>query len=261
MAGFTVWWRLVTARVRAGWQYRASFALFMLSQALVMTLDLGVIAAIFSQVDTLDGWSGVEVALLFGLGGVGFGLADAIVSQVELATTHLKAGTFDLFLLRPVSPFLHLTASEFELRRVGRGVQPLVVLVIALAVAPIDWSPAVALLVPVTVLSGVVLFGSVWVVTSSLAFWTVESQEIGNAFTYGGNVATSYPLDLLGTWLRRLFTFVVPLALMTTYPAEALLGRLEGITVVYSLLGTAALAAVSRGVWLFSLRRYSSASS
>ena len=127
-----VWRRLVGARIRADWQYRTSFLLFLLSQTLVAGLDLLVIAAIFAQVDTLAGWSGVEVALLYGLAGSAFGLADLLISQVELASWHIKAGTFDLFLLRPVPTLLHLSASEFALRRIGRIVQPLVVLVVAL---------------------------------------------------------------------------------------------------------------------------------
>ena len=91
-----------------------------------------MIAAIFTQVSSLGGWSGMEVALLFGLSGVAFGLADLLISAVENASRHIKAGTFDLFLLRPLPPLVHLSASEFALRRVGRVIQPLVVLIGAL---------------------------------------------------------------------------------------------------------------------------------
>ena len=132
IADLRVWRRLVGARIRADWQYRTSFFLFLLSQTLVACLDLAVIAAIFTQVDSLGGWSGVEVALLFGLSGVAFGLADLLISAVENASRHIKAGTFDLFLLRPLPPLMHLSASEFALRRVGRVIQPLVVLIGAL---------------------------------------------------------------------------------------------------------------------------------
>ena len=143
-----VWRRLVGAKIRSGWQYRGSFWLFLLSQTLVMCLDFGVILAIFTKVDTLGGWSATEVALLYGLSGVAFGIADTIVSAVENATTHIKAGTFDLFLLRPVSPLLHLTASEFELRRIGRVIQPVVVLVGAVVLLDTDWTRGAVALVP-----------------------------------------------------------------------------------------------------------------
>lgn len=261
-----VWRRLVGARIRAQWQYRTSFLLHLLSQTLVATLDLAVIAAIFGQVDSLAGWSGVEVALLYGLAGVAFGLADVLVSQVEEGSRHIKAGTFDLFLLRPVPTLVHLCASEFALRRVGRVIQPLVVLAVALVVAPIQWTPEAVALIPVTVMSGVAIFGSVWVATSSLAFWTVESQEVGNAFTYGGGLAAQYPIDVLGTWLRRLFTFVVPLAFVAYIPAARLLGRADASGLPsLAAWATPAVAAgcvlAARAIWSLAVRHHRSTGS
>ncbi|MFL6204635.1 MAG: ABC transporter permease [Acidimicrobiales bacterium] len=225
VAQLRIWRHLVGAKVRSGWQYRGSFWLFLLSQTVVMFLDFGVIVAIFTKVDSLGGWSAQEVALLYGISGVAFGTADTLVSAVENASTHIKAGTFDLFLLRPVSPLLHLTASEFELRRIGRVIQPAIVLVVALMVVDTEWTVARVALLPVTVAAGTVIFGAVWVATSAMAFWTVESQEMGNAFTYGGNLATQYPLDVLGDWLRHLFTFVFPLAFVAYLPASEILGK------------------------------------
>jgi ABC-2 type transport system permease protein len=54
---------------------------------------------------------------------------------------------------------------------------------------------------------------------------------------------------------------VLPLALMTTYPSLALLGKLTAGTAVAAVAGTLAFAAVARGIWMASIRRYTSASS
>jgi ABC-2 type transport system permease protein len=266
LAALGVWRHLVGARIRADWQYRTSFLLFLLSQTVIATMDLAVVASIFSQVDSLAGWSGVEVALLFGLSGVPFGLADMTISQVETASRHIKAGTFDLFLLRPLPALLHLSASEFALRRLGRVLQPFVVLVVALVLAPIDWSPETVALLVVTILSGTLIFGSVWVVTSAISFWTVESQEVANAFTYGGSLATSYPIDILGTWLRRILTFLVPLAFVAYLPAARMLGREEplglpnGIAWATPLVAVASVL-VARAVWTLAVRHHRSTGS
>ena len=261
-----VWRRLVGARIRADWQYRTSFFLFLLSQTLVACLDLAVVATIFSQVNMLGGWSGIEVALLFGLSGIAFGVADLLISAVENASRHIKAGTFDLFLLRPLPPLVHLSASEFALRRIGRVIQPLVVLIGALFLAPIDWSPETAVLVPVTLVSGTVIFGSVWVATSSISFWTVDSQEVANAFTYGGSLATSYPIDLLAQWLRRLLTFVLPLAFVAYFPAARLLDKDQPLGVTNAIAWATPLVAFlavlgARAVWRLAVRHHRSTGS
>ncbi len=266
MASLAVWRRLVGARIRADWQYRTSFFLFLASQTAVACMDLAVVASIFHQVDSLAGWSGMEVALLFGLSGVSFGLADLLISQVEEASKHIKAGTFDLFLLRPVPTLVQLSASEFALRRLGRTLQPLVVLVVALVAAPVDWRVETVALIPVTIVCGAVMFGAVWIVTSSISFWTVESQEVANAFTYGGGLATSYPIDLLGTWMRRIATYLLPLAFVAYLPAARMLGRDDPLglpsAVAWAVpLVAAASALVARGVWSLAVRHHRSTGS
>ncbi|MGK2949667.1 MAG: ABC transporter permease [Acidimicrobiales bacterium] len=265
-AALTVWRRLVGARIRADWQYRTSFFLFLASQSLIGFLDLAVIASLFTQVETLDGWSGMEVALLFGLGGVAFGAADLLVSQVESCSRHIKAGTFDLFLLRPLPTLLHISASEFALRRLGRILQPLAVLLVALVAAPIRWRPEVVALLIVTMASGAVIFGAIWVITSSISFWTVESQEVANAFTYGGGVVVQYPLDVLAPWLRRLATFAIPLAFVAYLPAARILERPDPIglpnVIAWATPAVAlAMALLARSVWAFAVRHHRSTGS
>jgi ABC-2 type transport system permease protein len=257
---------LVGAKIRSGWQYRTSFWLFLLSQTLVMCLDFAVILSIFTKVDSLGGWSGLEVALLYGLSGVGFGMADTFVSAVENASRHIQAGTFDLFLLRPVSPLLHLTASEFELRRIGRVLQPLIVLVGTLFLLEVDWTSSRVLLVPVTLAAGTVIFSAVWVATAAASFWTVEGQEMGNAFTYGGNLATQYPLDVLADWLKHLFTFIFPLAFVAYVPASEIVGKPTPLGLpdwmVWSPPIVALVAAlVSLAIWRTAVRHHQSTGS
>ena len=54
---------------------------------------------------------------------------------------------------------------------------------------------------------------------------------------------------------------MVPLALMTTYPAKAMLGTLDASAAVACVGGAVAVACVARLVWKLALRNYTSASS
>jgi ABC-2 type transport system permease protein len=258
--------RLVGARIRADWQYRTSFVLFLLAQFVVALSDFAAIAVIFAAVDDLAGWSGPEVAFLYAMSGVAFGLGDLFVSPVEWASRHIKAGTFDQFLIRPVGVLWQLLATEFAPRRLGRTVQPLVVLVISLTLVDVDWGPAPVGLVLVTIVSSTAIFGAIWVVTSSLAFWTVETQELANSFTYGGDFLTDYPIDVLAGWLRRLVIFVVPLASVGYLPAVGLFDK----PMPYDLPRAAAwsgpfvavaVTLLARGVWGLAIRHYRSTGS
>jgi ABC-2 type transport system permease protein len=73
--------------------------------------------------------------------------------------------------------------------------------------------------------------------------------------------AGRYPMVAYPTGYRFFFTFVVPVAFLTTIPAEAMLRRGE-ITWVIGAAGLAVgLFAFSTWFWRFALRFYTSASS
>ena len=265
-ATIRVYRRLVGARIRADWQYRTSFVFFLFGQMVSSLADLGAVAVIFANVDALAGWSGEEVVFLYAASGVSFGLGDMFLSQVEMASVHIKAGTFDKFLIRPMGPLWQLSASEFALRRVGRVLQPLATLGIVLAVVDVEWKPTNIALVPLVIVCGFVIFGGIWVITSSIAFWTVETQEVASSFTYGGNQLTSYPIDVLGRWLRRMAVFVVPLASVAYLPACALFDKPMPFDlprwVAWSGPAVALIVALTaRVVWTEALRHYRSTGS
>jgi ABC-2 type transport system permease protein len=262
----SIYRRLVGARIRADWQYRTSFVLFLLGQFVVALSDFAAIAVIFSAVDELAGWSGPEVAFLYAMSGVAFGLGDLLVSPVEQAAKHIKAGTFDQFLIRPVGALWQLLATEFAPRRLGRSLQPLVVMIVSLTLVDVDWGPSDVVLLAVTVVSSTAIFGALWVVTSSIAFWTVETQELANSITYGGDFLTDYPIDVLARWLRRLVIFVVPLASICYLPAVRLFDKPmpEGLPRAAAWSGpfaAVALILVARGAWGLALRHYRSTGS
>ena len=138
MGDAAVYRQMVWARIRADWQYRTSFFLYLIGQTLAAGFDFVQIAAIFSNVDALAGWTVEQVALLYGFSGVAFGIADLFISPIDRAGFHIKAGTFDGFLIRPVGTIWQLAATEFGLRRLGRTFLPAAVLGVALATADID---------------------------------------------------------------------------------------------------------------------------
>ena len=261
-----VFGRLAGAQLRSQYQYRVSFFLLLAATALITALDFVAIYFIFEWTDALGGWTLSQVLFLYGTSGVAFATADLLVGGVEYSARRIKDGSFDLLLIRPVSPLVHLLGDEFAFRRFGKIVQALAILVVALLTVEVTWTIGKVLMVPVMLLSGTVIAGSVWVVTSSLAFWTVDTQEVANSFTYGGNFLTGYPLGVFATWLRTFLAFIVPLAFVNYFPAlyvveiDDTLGFPPTVRFASPLVAVAALL-VARIVWKTAVRHYQSTGS
>lgn len=216
---------LVRSRVTAQASYRTSFAVDIGAQVLLALVEFAEVYVVFHQVDRLGGFSFAEVALIFGLATGAFGLSDVVVGHLERLPFYLRTGQLDAFLLRPLSALGQLVTSDFSLRRLGRVATSLVILTVALAAVDIDWTAARVALLLITPVAGAAIFSAVFVATSAVGFWLVEGMEFANAFTYGGNYLSSFPFTVFGAAIRRLFTFVIPIAFVAYLPALALLGR------------------------------------
>jgi ABC-2 type transport system permease protein len=259
-----IYLRLIGARARSQLEYRTSLALQIVASALLTLLDFVMILVLFENVPELDGWSVQEVALLYGIAGIAFALTDLIVGHLDLFPQMIRDGTFDQILVRPLPSLLQVVASDFSLRRLGKILQALVVLIVALAAANIDWTIGRAVMVPLAIVSGVLIYTGVWIGLATIAFWIVDAIEFVNAFTYGGNFLSAYPITIFGRWLRNLVLFAIPIAFVAYFPALYILDRPDELGLPDALRYASPLVAlltviVARLVWENAVRHYRSA--
>jgi ABC-2 type transport system permease protein len=110
------------------------------------------------------------------------------------------------------------------------------------------------------VLAAALILYSLWFLLATSTIWFVKTwsatEVLRSVLTAG-----RYPVSAYPPLLRSLLTSVIPVAFMTTVPAEALLGRASVSSVGFALLAAALSLAISRAFWLFALRSYTSASS
>jgi len=257
---------LVRAHIRSQLQYRTSLALELLATFMLTFLDFVAILVIFGQVSALEGWTVSEVALLYGIACIAFALTDLVVGHLDFLSQMIRDGSFDQVLTRPLPSLLQVVASDFSVRRVAKGLQGAVVLAVALAHVDIHWTAGRIVMLPVAVVAGAVIYGAVWVGLATIAFVIVDAIEFVNAFTYGGNFFSQYPLDIFSLWLRHLFVFVLPVGFVAYFPALYLLDRPdelglpEAFRFVSPLVAVVAVAA-AWVLWGSAVRRYRSVGS
>jgi ABC-2 type transport system permease protein len=263
----SLYFRLIGARIRAQMQYKISFWLDLLGFAIVTTLEFVLIAIMLARFQTIAGWTIAEVALLYGLTAVAFGLAEMVARGFDAPFERMmQQGTFDSLLTRPLGSFFQVLASEFQLMRMGRTLQGGAALAYACARLPIAWTPAKLLLMPLTILSGATIYVGLLVIGATICFWTIKTPEVINAFTFGGEELTSYPLSIYNRWMRGVFLYLIPLG-FANYPAALLLrGRSDPYGLPAWLAWLAPLAAglffsAALAFWRLGVSKYTSTGS
>jgi ABC-2 type transport system permease protein len=258
--------RILGSRVRSQLAYPVSFGLDALGQAIAQGNELAVILIVFAQVESLGGFTRDEVLLIYGFAGISFGLADLAVGQLDDLPRWIRTGELDVLLARPLGLLPQLMTSDLQLRRLGRATVGAIVLVVVLVQGEVEPTPLNALFVLCTPLIGATITSAIWVATCSVSFWVVEGREVANAFTYGSQLTTAYPITVFGPWLRGLLCFAVPSAFVAYFPALALLDRPDPLGLPHALRYAAPLVAVvavlvAALVWRTAVRHYQGAGS
>lgn len=257
---------IAAARWRAISSYRISFVVELFASLGGTALDIGTVLVLFRATHALGGFSLREAILIAGLGATGFVLADFAVGNVDRLQEFVRSGTLDAVLVRPLGVLPQLLLLDLPFRKLLRLMVGIGTLVAGLTLNPIPWTPGRALLVVVAPLAGGVFFSAIFVLSAAVAFWWIDSAQLGSAFTYGGRDFTSYPVTVYGGWFRRLFAYGLGFAFVSYQPAVVILGRADPLglpTLAGYLSPLVALVAslVAAIVWRAGIRHYRSTGS
>ena len=217
--------RLLAAQLRSQLQYRSSFVLMTLGTAFVTASEFVGVWALFQRFGNIRGWLLHEVAVLYGLLAVGFGVAEAFGRGFEHFSRYVRLGELNRLLLRPRTLFVQVSGQSFPFNRFGRALQGAIILGWGLVSASLQWTPAKGALLASALLGAIVLFFGVFLLTGTITFWTVEQLEVMSIVTNGAEAAGQYPLSIYRDFFRSFLLFVIPVGAVTYPPVVALLGK------------------------------------
>lgn len=260
--------RLLAVQLRSQLAFRTSFFFELLATAFFTIFEFGALALAMVRFKTIGGWSIAEVAFLYGLVEMGFAIMDMIFSGYDppYFGRHVRLGTFDQILLRPVPLPAQILGSAFELRRLGRIIFGAGIFVFGLLNNPITWTWLKIIYLPLIEIGIIAFFGGLFVIGSTLTFWTVDSIELLNIFTYGGSFTISYPMAIYPDWMRRFFTYILPAIFLNYYPTLFILDKPDpynfpSFAPFISPLVGMSLLVLAFGFWRFGRHHYQSTGS
>ncbi|MEO3825527.1 ABC-2 family transporter protein [Actinomadura sp. B10D3] len=241
-------------------QYRANLAVQLLQNVIALVIGVITIDLVFDHVDDLDGWSRPQLLVLFGVFTLVGGLLRMIVRPVFAKLVEdVREGGFDFVLAKPVDTQLWVSSRAVDLWQGIDVLFGLGVIVWATTLLPAQIRVTDVVMFCVALLLGTVILYCFLFSLVTTSFWFVRTEEIAELFQYVYQ-AGRWPMTIYPGWLRVALTFVVPIGLSVSLPADALLSRLSG----YALLGELAVAVVfvafTRWIFRLGIRNYTGAS-
>jgi ABC-2 type transport system permease protein len=259
---FTIYSALWKNSVTRETMFKGNFLLWILVEFLWFGLQLSFIGVLYLHTDNIGTWTKWQVVMLVG--------ASHFIQQIFQAfflvnCTNLselvRTGKLDFLLLLPINTRFVVSFRQVDLGAFVNAISGAAV--IAYAAHQLHFVPTIPHIVGFLALciAGILIHYSLMFLLSTISFWTVRAQGIVWGYYNLFNIARM-PDEAFQGLFKAVFTFAIPMLLVSNVPARVLTNKLESFDSILLLLAMAvACFVVSELGWRASLRRYTSASS
>lgn len=247
-------------------QYRENFAFSFLGVVIFHVTNLIFINVIFSHFNALGAWSQAEVIFLFGVSTLLQSLADMVFGNLRSVEELHLTGELDLYLSKPANPITLIALREFPETALSNLLVGFAVMLLGSSAGGMTWTFERTGWFVLWSVGAVLVNGGISLILASLAFHFVSAQRWFELKSLLQTEFGRYPLQIFNQSVRVVFTFIVPLAFTSYYPAAGLLGRLDTVPFTATLIYVTPLVGViifgfGLLVWHRGLRRYQSTGS
>ncbi|MEK6543412.1 MAG: ABC-2 family transporter protein [Elusimicrobiota bacterium] len=256
-----IWWRLAAMSFSETWNTRINSLGWLLGKLVRLIFFFIFIVAIFKHTDSIHGYTLPEASLFFLTFNVVDLLAQLLFRGIYGLRRIVTEGELDFYLVQPVNVLFRVACQTVDFLDCVVAVPVLALTAWAIAQLPAGTvTPGNLTLYILLIANGTLIAFAMHVLVAALA---VYSQQMENAIWLYRDlmVLGRFPVDIYAKGMQMVLTFLVPIAVMTSFPTKALIGLLSARWIAYALLLSTVSIGVSLWLWLKALAHYSSVSS
>jgi len=242
-------------------EFRAQFFAGIIGYAIWTAISLVFIGAVFGSVGAVRGWTKDQMWVLYGSFVVLESLCYGVLGpNMWRFSGQVRDGTLDIALTKPVNVQFFVSSRYLDLNGCLNSLVGFALLFVGFSrlgrfPAPIEW-----LIWLVLLMCGFVLAYALWFACVTLAIWAVKLEGIAVIFDPMMQMAR-FPIQIYPARALTFLTIGLPIAFLTTFPTQALLGQRDFGVVAAAIALAATFLGISAWFFRFALRFYGSASS
>lgn len=255
-----VWWLLASNAVQETFVNRGSNIIFLTGKAIRLGMTLLFLFLFKQNVSEFGGYSIDQVYVFF----ITYTLIDQITQTVfrgvYFFTTQIRRGDLDFVLTKPLSPLFLSLVGKPDINDALFLIPTVVVCGLIMSRLDLVFTPQNTMLFLALFLNGLLIATAFHIVALIVGVVTTDTDGIMWMYRDLSRLAT-FPVTIYQQPLQFILFLLIPIGVMVTVPAQALLGSSLSVTVLVSFgIGIGSLL-LSLWGWKRALRTYTSASS
>ncbi len=242
-------------------EYKASTIISFISQIFVFFSYYFVILALFDRFDNIKGFSLYEVLLCFSIIQFGSTFCECFARGIDQFDHIIINGEFDRLLLRPKNIILQVLCYDIDFIKLSRVLQSMIIMLVSLINLDINFNIFKLITLILMILSSIAIFFSIFLLSASYCFITVQGLEFRNLLTAGGKHLAQYPIGVFKKGFVWFFTFIIPYGFVNYYPLLYFLDKSDNMLYMLSPLLVFLYIIPGLVIFKFGIRRYASVGS
>ena len=172
-------------------------------------------------------------------------------------------GTFDWFLLRPVSPLLQLASEKISITDLCDFTTGMIGALFAAKMLHIQITVGFMFGFIVSIINGVYVFTAILFSVSCISFWTMKSKSILYSTNEIQESVQHYPISIFNKAFKFIVTVLLPYGLVNYYPSLILLNKVNvrWVYVIMIALVDIIYGVIGAFLWQRGLKRYNGSGS
>lgn len=257
---WAIYRKYVMSSIARDLEFRTDFVAKVLQSTTWVFFFYVMIEVIYANTESVAGWNRAESVVLSSTTMVISGINHLLFMGLWEFPEHIRKGSLDFAVTKPVDAMMTVFTRKFSFHYIGQLAASIGLLVYGIVISGVSLSLVGVLSFLSLVVCANVVFLAIMSVTMTTAIYFVRVDNIW-VLPYTILDVARFPTDIFNPAVKRVLTFVFPMAFLGTVPTAVLLKGAGLEFVGYGVVASVVSIVVARWFWTFSLRRYSSASS
>ena len=239
-------------------QYKASFIFLVTGRFFITAGEIIIIFFLFDKYNSVQGFTVEDVLICAANVIIAFALAECFARGFDTFPSIVRNSEFDRIMVRPRNEIFLVLSGKIEFTRIAGLISGITILIYAVCVGNVVWTTGRIFTYVMMIISGVIVFSSLFLIYAGICFFTLEGLEFMNVFTDGGRNFGQYPFAIYGESVLKFFTFVIPHALFQYYPLMYVLGKSTNKFYMFTPFIAMLFIIPAYMFWKFGVRKYKS---
>jgi len=223
---------------------RLSLSLSLFMSILDALWTLAVLHIVYAHIDKINNWRFEEALMATGFFFVFSGIVEMIVHpSINFLVRSVRDDTI-LYLLTKPLPVLVYTVAYYKMEKLSKCIIGLFIVILCLDVLKIKLYPTGVIALIFSIVISVLMVYSIFFIIANFYVLALEGDKVEELFLGIIRIAR-FPVQLFPEPLRSIFYFILPLAFISTVPAEILLNRFDLRLILYALAVNLILLAIN----------------